>query len=85
MTCGHFTLIFRSRTSQRLQVFPSICPYLSVSAADALAVGAEGSHEVGGGEKAVLVSIHDTESLLELLDGGVGERFKDVCFLRHFE
>merc|ERR1719192_3240168 len=58
---------------------------LSVTTADALAVGAEGSHEVGGGEKAVLVSIHDTERLLELLDGGVGERFKDVCFLRHFE
>ena len=65
-----------------LPVQPS---YLSVTAADALAVGAEGSHEIGGGEKSVLVSIHDTESLLELLDGGVGERFKDVCFLRHFE
>ena len=57
--------------------------YLSVTAADALSVGAEGSHEVGGGEKSVLVSIHDAESLLELLDGGVGERFEDVSFLRH--
>jgi len=56
---------------------------LSVTAADALSVGTEGSHEVGGGEKSVLVSIHDTESLLELLDGGVGERFEDVSFLRH--
>jgi len=56
---------------------------LSVTAANALSVGAEGSHEVGGGEEAVLVSIHDTESLLELLDGGVGERFEDVSFLRH--
>ena len=59
--------------------------YLSVTAADALSVGAEGSHEVGGGEKSVLVSIHDAESLLELLDGRVGERFEDVGFLRHFE
>ena len=26
----------------------------------------------------------DTD-LLELLDGGVGERFEDVCFLRHLD
>ena len=57
--------------------------YLSVSAANALAMGSEGSHKVGGGQKTILVSIHDTESFLELLDGGVGERFEDVSFLRH--
>ena len=57
--------------------------YLSVTAANALAVGAESSDQVGGGEETVLVSIHDTEGLLELLDGGVGERFEDVSFLRH--
>ena len=56
---------------------------LSVTAANALAVGAESSDQVGGGEETVLVSIHDTEGLLELLDGGVGERFEDVSFLRH--
>jgi len=56
---------------------------LGVSAANALAVGAEGGDQVGGGEETVLVSIHDTEGLLELLDGGVGERFEDVSFLRH--
>ena len=57
--------------------------YLSVTAANALAVGAESSDQVRGGEETVLVSIHDTEGLLELLDGGVGERFEDVSFLRH--
>ena len=57
--------------------------HLSVAAANALAVGAESGDQVGGGEETVLVSIHDTEGLLELLDGGVGERFEDVSFLRH--
>ena len=87
MTCDLWPLSshIQIKNFSKVTSFPSTCPYLSVTAADALAVGAEGSHEVGGGEKAVLVSIHDTESLLELLDGGVGERFKDVCFLRHFE
>merc|ERR1719370_2473470 len=42
---------------------------LGLSAADVLAVGAEGSDQVGGGEKAVLVGVHDAEGLLELLDG----------------
>ena len=46
-------------------------------------MGSEGSHQVGGGEEAVLVSIHDTESLLELLDGRVGEGLEDIGFLRH--
>ena len=46
-------------------------------------MGSKGGHEVGGGEEAVLVSIHDTKSLLELLDGRVGEGLEDICFLRH--
>ena len=57
--------------------------YLSVSTADALAMGSKCSHKVRGGQKSILISIHDTESFLELLDGGVGERFEDVSFLRH--
>jgi len=56
---------------------------LSVSAADALAMSSEGSDKVGGGQETILVSIHDTEGFLELLDGGVRERFEDVSFLRH--
>jgi len=56
---------------------------LGVTTTNALSVGGEGSHQVGGGQKAVLVSIHDTEGLLELLDSRVGERFEDVSFLRH--
>ena len=59
--------------------------YLGVTTTNALSVGAEGGHEVGGGEEAVLVSIHDTESLLELLDGRVGEGLEDIGFLRHVE
>ena len=59
--------------------------YLGVTTTNALSVGGEGSHQVGGGQKAVLVGIHDTEGLLELLDGGVGERFEDVSFLRHLD
>ena len=46
-------------------------------------MGTEGGHEVGGGEEAVLVSIHDAESLLELLDGRVGEGLEDIGFLGH--
>ena len=57
--------------------------HLGVSAADALAVSAEGGDQIGGGQETVLVGVHDAKSLLELLDGGVGERFEDVSFLRH--
>jgi len=56
---------------------------LGITATNALSMGSEGSHQVGGGEEAVLVSVHDTEGLLELLDSRVGERFEDVSFLRH--
>ena len=56
---------------------------LGLAAADVLAVGGEGSDEVGGGQEAVLVSVHDAEGLLELLDGGVGEGVENVGFLRH--
>ena len=56
---------------------------LGLSAADVLAVGAEGSDEVGGGEETVLVRVHDAEGLLELLDGRVGEGVENVGFLRH--
>ena len=56
---------------------------LGLSATDVLAVGTEGSDEIGGGEEAVLVSVHDAEGLLELLDGRVGEGVENVGFLRH--
>ena len=59
--------------------------YLGVTTTNALSVGGEGSHQVGGGQKAVLVSIHDTEGLLELLDSRVGEGLEDVGFLGHLE
>ena len=57
--------------------------YLGITTTNALSMGSEGSHQVRGGEETVLVSIHDTEGLLELLDSRVGERFEDVSFLRH--
>ena len=57
--------------------------YLGITTTNALSMGSKGGHEVGGGEEAVLVSIHDTKSLLELLDGRVGEGLEDICFLRH--
>ena len=41
--------------------------------------------EVGGGEKTILVYVHDAEGLLELLDGRVGEGVEDVCFLGHLD
>ena len=46
-------------------------------------MSAEGGDEVGGGQKSVLVSVHDAKGLLELLDGRVGEGVEDVGFLRH--
>ena len=58
-------------------------PYLGITTTNALSMGTEGRHQVGGGEKTVLISIHDTESLLELLDGRVGEGLEDVGFLGH--
>jgi len=56
---------------------------LGITTTNALSMGSKGGHEVGGGEEAVLVSIHDTKSLLELLDGRVGEGLEDICFLGH--
>ena len=56
---------------------------LGLSTADVLAVGAEGSDEVGGGQESVLVGVHDAKGLLELLDGRVGEGVEDVSFLGH--
>ena len=59
--------------------------YLGITTTNALSMGSKGGHEVGGGEEAVLVCVHDAEGFLELLDGGVGEGFEDVGFLRHLE
>jgi len=56
---------------------------LCLSAGDGLAVVGEGSGQVRRGQQTVLVHIHDAERLLELLDGGVGERVEDVGFLGH--
>jgi len=56
---------------------------LCLSATNVLSVSAEGGDEVGGGEKSILVSVHDAEGLLELLDGRVGEGVEDVSFLGH--
>jgi len=58
---------------------------LGLSSADGLAVVGEGGGQVRGGQKTVLVHVHDAEGLLELLDGGVGERVENVGFLGHFE
>merc|ERR1711892_521861 len=58
---------------------------LGFSASNVLSVGGESCHQVGGGQEAVLVSVHDAKGFLELLDGGVGEGFEDVGFLRHLE
>jgi len=56
---------------------------LCLSTTNVLSVSAEGGDEVGGGQKSVLVSVHDAKGLLELLDGRVGEGVEDVGFLRH--
>ena len=56
---------------------------LCLSATNVLSVSAEGGDEVGGGQKSILVSVHDAKGLLELLDGRVGEGVEDVGFLRH--
>jgi len=56
---------------------------LCLSTTDVLAVSAEGSDEVGGGQESVLVGVHDAKGLLELLDGRVGEGVEDVSFLAH--
>ena len=78
MTLTHNSISSGVIRNQLLQNY-----YLGITATNALSVGSEGSHQVGGGEEAVLVSVHDTEGLLELLDSRVGERFEDVSFLRH--
>ena len=59
--------------------------YLGFSTTNVLSVGSKSSLKVGGGQKAVLVGVHDAKGFLELLDGGMGEGFKDVGFLRHLE
>ena len=69
-------------TNYFILMFPNSF-YLGITTTNALSMGSKGGHEVGGGEEAVLVSIHDTESLLELLDGRVGEGLEDIGFLRH--
>ena len=56
---------------------------LCLSTTNVLSVSAEGGDEVGGGQKSVLVSVHDAKGLLELLDGRVGEGVEDVSFLGH--
>merc|ERR1719402_205240 len=58
---------------------------LSLSSSNVLAIGSKGRDQVRGGQETVLVCVHDSESLLELLDGGVGEGVEDVGFLRHGE
>jgi len=58
---------------------------LGLTGGDGLAVVGEGSHQVGGREETVLVHIHDTEGLLELLEGRVGEGVENVGLLGHVE
>jgi len=58
---------------------------LGLSGSDGLAVVAEGGDKVVGGEETVLVNVHDAESLLELLDGGVGEGIENVGLLGHVD
>jgi len=56
---------------------------LGLAASNGLAVVGESGGQVAGRQKAVLVDIHDTEGLLELLEGGVGEGVEDVGLLGH--
>ena len=42
-------------------------------------------HKVISREEAVLVDVHDAESLLELLDGRVGEGVENVGLLGHLD
>ena len=90
-------MVLRSSKVRRQFLSEAICPEsgslfkwllmlltnLSLSTTDVLAVGAEGSDEVGGGQESVLVGVHDAKGLLELLDGRVGEGVEDVSFLGH--
>ena len=55
-----------------------------VAVGDGLADGGEGGLQVGGGDDAVLVGVHDTEGLLELLDLLLGEEGEDVGVLLGF-
>jgi len=52
---------------------------LGLAVGDGSADGGEGGLQVAGGQDAILVSIHDTESLLELLDGTLGEHSEDIA------
>jgi len=56
---------------------------LGLSASNGLSVVSESGGEVAGAEETVLVDVHDAEGLLELLEGGVGERVEDVGLLGH--
>jgi len=56
---------------------------LGLTAGDIFAMVSESSHEIISGEETVLVDVHDTESLLELLDGRVGEGVENVGLLGH--
>jgi len=58
---------------------------LCVTGGDGLAVVSEGGHKVISREEAVLVDVHDAESLLELLDGRVGEGVENVGLLGHLD
>jgi len=58
---------------------------LGITGRDRLAVVGEGLNKVVSGEQTVLVAIHDAESLLELLDGGVGELVENIGLLGHGE
>jgi len=56
---------------------------LGLSASNGLAVVGKSGGEVAGAEETILVNVHDTEGLLELLEGGVGERVENVGLLGH--
>ena len=51
---------------------------LGLTVGDGLADGGEGGDDVGGGQETVLICVHDTESLLELLDLPLAEEGEDV-------
>jgi len=51
---------------------------LGLAVGDGLADGGEGGDNVGGGQETILVSIHNTESLFELLNLPLRKEGKDV-------
>jgi len=56
---------------------------LGLSASNGLAVVTESSDKVVGAEETILVDVHNAESLLELLNSGVGEGVENVGLLGH--